>query len=106
MVSFFLWESGQLEFSEGLICRFYRDGIEVVPRGAAVELVESDAETVAALPEPAKPMIEDAILVEPEPCICGGSIERHASGGECSHCPTCHLYVSISDAMESRDGEN
>ena len=107
MTTFFLWESGQLKFADGLVCKFYRDGIEVHSRGAvAVEVIASEEPELKLIEEAPKQVIEDAIVVGPPPCCCGCAFDCHEQdsagvGGTCSGTrgqgcrKGCQLYTAV-----------
>lgn len=75
------------------------------PSASPAELVEP--ETLKLLPEPEPAKVEEAQIVPPEPCLCTHQEDKHerAPSGQVGGCTCCgcNLYVSFSEAMESRN---
>ena len=73
----------------------------VMPTSPTTELVEDEPRKLLLEPEREPDQIEEAVIVEP--CICECGPADHPGGGGCNKHERCHLYVSISEAIESRN---
>jgi len=88
------WTALSIGVESGVIAPPPSNWCAPTPRPVA-ELIES-SETTAARPEPEPAKnanIDEAEIVEPEPCACGHFLDEHAGGAGCRYCPFCHLFA-------------
>ena len=90
-------------FCGDTIVRMLKSGIIKLPPGfvlpdyAPMPVVElAQPESRLCLPEPEPAQIEEAVIVEPDPCFCGHY--DHPGGSACSMC-RCPLYVAAREGQ-------